>query len=197
MIYVLARGLLRVLYYIFFPLKIEGAHHIPKEGAVLLCSNHISLLDPPAVGIWLDRKVYFFAKEELFRIPLLGAALRGVGAIPVKRGAGDRKALSLTLDVLKRGGTVGIFPEGTRVHSGMIENGKKGAAFFALRSNAVVIPAAVLGPYRLFRKTRIVYGPPIDLSQYREVKSNSTVLAEVSSLIMESIRKLSNSSMQE
>ncbi len=195
MIYVFVRSLLQVMYSLLFPLKIEGEHHIPKDGPVLLCANHISLLDPPAIGIWLERKVSFFAKEELFRIPLLGAIIRAVGAIPVKRGAGDRKALSLTLDVLKQGGIVGIFPEGTRIHSGMIEEGKKGAAFFAVRSQAVVIPVAILGPYRLFRKTRIVYGAPIDLSAYRNMKSNSAVLAEVSTLIMEHIRRLSKQSM--
>lgn len=195
MLYVFARSLLRGLYSLFFPLTVEGKQYVPNDGPVLLCANHISLLDPPAIGIWLDRKISFFAKEELFRFPLLGAILRGVGAIPVKRGAGDRKALSLTLDVLKKGGVVGIFPEGTRIHSGMIEEGKKGAAFFALRSQAVVIPVAVIGPYRLFRKTRIIYGPPIDLSSYREVKSNSAILAEVSSLIMEHIRRLNKESM--
>lgn len=183
------------MYSIFFPLKIEGKHHVPKEGPVLLCANHISLLDPPAVGIWLERKVSFFAKEELFHIPLLGSIIRKLGAIPVKRGAGDRKALSLTLDVLKQGGIVGIFPEGTRIQSGIIEEGKKGAAFFALRSNAAVIPVAIVGPYRLFRKTRIIYGAPIDLSSFRELKSNSNVLAEVSSLIMEHIRRLMKESM--
>lgn len=195
MIYGFVRGILRVMYSILFPLKIEGKHHVPKEGPVLLCANHISLLDPPAIGIWLERKISFFAKEELFRIPLLGAIIRAVGAIPVKRGAGDRKALSLSLDVLKQGGIVGIFPEGTRIHSGMIEEGKKGAAFFAMRSQAVVIPVVILGPYRLFRKTRIIYGAPIDLSPYREMKSNSAVLAEVSALIMEQIRSLRKQSM--
>lgn len=192
MLYKFARGLLRILYSILFPLEVEGRHHIPKEGPVLLCANHISNLDPPAVGIWLDRKISFFAKEELFRFPLLGWIVRQLGAIPVKRGAGDRKALNAALEVLKQGGMVGIFPEGTRSRSGMVEQAKKGAAFFALRSGAVVIPTAIIGPYRLFRKTKIVYGPPVDLTPYRGVKSSSAVLEEVSGLIMERIRRMVN-----
>lgn len=196
MFYSFARWVLRVFYSIFYPLDLEGEQYIPKEGPVLLCSNHISLLDPPAVGIWLDRKISFFAKEELFRIPVLKTILHNVGAIPVKRGAGDRKALTKTLEVLKHGGTVAIFPEGTRIKSGMIEEGKKGVAFFALRSGAAVIPTAVIGPYRLFRKTRIVYGPPVDLTAYRDIKANSAVMEEVSNLIMEHIRRLAKTSIE-
>ncbi|TCS75263.1 lysophospholipid acyltransferase family protein [Effusibacillus lacus] len=196
MVYKLVRGLLRVLYGIFYPLEIHGAENIPREGPVLICANHISLLDPPAVGIWVERQISFFAKEELFRIPLLGTIIRKVGAIPVRRGAGDRKALAATLEVLKNGGTVAIFPEGTRIKSGVIEQGKKGAAFFALRSDAVVIPAAILGPYRLFRKTKIIYGPPIDLSRFKEVKANSAVMENASEVIMQHIRNLASSSIE-
>lgn len=196
MVYTFIRGLLRVLYSILFPLKLQGEQHVPAEGPVLLCSNHISLLDPPAIGIWLNRKVSFFAKEELFKIPLLGLIIRKLGAIPVKRGAGDRKALTGTLEVLKNGGVVGIFPEGTRIKSGIIEEGKKGAAYFALRGKAVVVPVYVKGPYRLFRKTSIVYGPPVNLDAYRETKANSAVLSEVSSVITDHIRKLANQSIE-
>ncbi|MFC4768887.1 lysophospholipid acyltransferase family protein [Effusibacillus consociatus] len=196
MVYTIARAILRLLYSILYPLEISGEQHIPKEGPVLLCSNHISLLDPPAIGIWLDRKISFFAKEELFRIPILKSILHRIGTIPVRRGAGDRRALTKTLEVLKQGGMVAIFPEGTRIKSGIIEEGKKGAAFFALRSGATVIPAAILGPYRLFRKTRIVYGPPVDLSAYRDQKANAAIMEEVSNLIMEHIRRLANVSIE-
>ncbi|BCJ85363.1 lysophospholipid acyltransferase family protein [Effusibacillus dendaii] len=190
MFYIFARAVLRIFYRIFYPLQLRGSEHVPNEGPVLLCSNHISLLDPPAIGIYLKRKVSFFAKEELFKVPLLGAAIRRLGAIPVKRGAADRKALSATLQVLEKGGVVGIFPEGTRAKSGQVEAGKKGAAFFALRSQATVIPVGIRGPYKLFRKTTITYGPPIELSSYRNGKSAAAVTDEISDLIMEHIRRL-------
>ncbi|WP_018130763.1 lysophospholipid acyltransferase family protein [Effusibacillus pohliae] len=197
MVYRFVRTLLRILYSILFPLDVRGKEHIPKEGPVLLCANHISLLDPPAIGIWLERRISFFAKAELFKIPLLASILRQLGAIPVRRGARDRKALTATLEVLKQGGMVGIFPEGTRVKSGMLEEAKKGVAFFALRSDAVVVPTAIIGPYRLFRKTKIVYGPPVDLSSYRNGKPNSAVMEEVSGLIMQHIRRLAQESIEQ
>ncbi|GIP20131.1 1-acyl-sn-glycerol-3-phosphate acyltransferase [Paenibacillus sp. J22TS3] len=171
MIYYFCRGALRVIYKLLFRLKGIGLENIPKEGGVLLCSNHISNFDPPTIGILLDRKVHFMAKAELFEVPVLGWLIKQLGAFPVKRGGVSKESIKTSLTLLRSGKVMGIFPEGRRSSSGESGMGKKGAASFALRSDAAVIPVAIIGNYKLFRRTKVVYGPPVDLSEYREMSS--------------------------
>jgi len=175
-----------------FRWQVVGAEHIPKEGPVILCANHISLLDPPLLGSGIERQVYFMAKEELFRIPVLSFLIRKFGAFPVKRGASDRASIRTALSLLEDGKIFGIFPEGTRSKTGELGPGLPGVALFALKSQAAVIPVAILGPYRLFKPIKIVYGQPIDMSELRAKKSGSDTLKEATDLIMSHIQQLLN-----
>jgi len=180
----------RFIFSTIFRWQVIGSEHIPKEGAVILCSNHISLWDPPAVGCGIERQVHFMAKEELFRIPVLSYFITQFGAFPVKRGAGDRSAIRSTYKLLEEGKILGIFPEGTRSKTGELGQGMTGSAIFALRSNATVIPVAIIGPYKVFGKLKIVYGPPMDLSAQRARKADSETTRETTELIMRSIKAL-------
>nr|WP_206529499.1 lysophospholipid acyltransferase family protein [Brevibacillus sp. SYP-B805] len=182
--------LFRFLFAVFFRWQVIGVEHIPKEGAVILCANHISLLDPPLVGSGCNRVVHFMAKEELFRIPVFSALITQFGAFPVKRGAGDRSAIRTTLKLLEEGKILGIFPEGTRSRTGELGKGMPGAAMFALKSDAAVIPVAIIGPYRLFRPVKLVFGRPIDLSAQRAGRTDSETLKETTELIMQRIKEL-------
>ncbi|WNC17232.1 lysophospholipid acyltransferase family protein [Brevibacillus brevis] len=184
------RGFFRIIFSLVFRWQVIGREHIPKEGPVILCANHISLWDPPLLGSGIERMVNFMAKEELFRIPVLSFLITKFGAFPVKRGAGDRAAIRATLKLLEDGKILGIFPEGTRSKTGELGEGMHGVALFALKSQAQVIPVAIVGPYRWFRPIKIVYGEPIDLTALREVKSNADTLKETSDLIMRHIREL-------
>lgn len=184
------RGLFRLFFKTFFFWKIEGAENIPVSGPLIVCSNHISLLDPPLIGSSIQRQVFFMAKEELFHIPVLSFLIRRFGAFPVKRGAGDRSALRTSLEVLNRGDILGIFPEGTRSKTGQLGEAHPGVSLFAIKGNAMVVPAAIIGPYRMFRPIRVIFGKPMDLSHYKSVKLTSFVLEEVSQKIMNEIRKL-------
>ncbi|MED4581435.1 lysophospholipid acyltransferase family protein [Brevibacillus choshinensis] len=184
------RGFFRIIFSLVFRWQVIGREHIPKEGPVILCANHISLWDPPLLGSGIERMVNFMAKEELFRIPVIGFLITKFGAFPVKRGAGDRAAIRTTLKLLEEGKIFGIFPEGTRSKTGEVGEGMPGVAMFALKSQALVIPVAIIGPYRLFRPIKIVYGEPIDLTRLREAKSSADTLKETSDLIMDHIRKL-------
>lgn len=166
MIYEVCTGILRILYRFLFRLEAIGAENVPAEGGVLLCSNHISNLDPPTVGILLNRKVRFMAKAELFDVPVLGPLIGKLGAFPVKRGGISKESIKLALTILRNGEVMGIFPEGTRDSQGVV---KKGAASFALRSGAAAVPVAIVGDYKLFRKTRVIYGRPVNLEQYKAV----------------------------
>lgn len=167
--------------------EVIGKENFPAEGGVLLCSNHIDNLDPPVVGINAPRPVYFMAKEELFNVPVLGKILPDLNAFPVKRGMSDREALRKGLGILKEGNVLGLFPEGTRSKTGQLGKGLAGAGFFALRSEAHVVPCAIIGPYKALSRLKVVYGKPIDMKELRERKASAE---ETTELIMSEIRKL-------
>jgi 1-acyl-sn-glycerol-3-phosphate acyltransferase len=190
MLYAFAHTLVRALFSLFFRLKVEGVHHIPKSGPVVICANHISVLDPPLVGCVLPRKIHFMAKEELFRIPVLASIIRALGAYPVKRGAGDSQALKRSIRLLGEGKMLGIFPEGTRVKAGEESKVHSGAAFIALKANAPIVPAAIIGPYRLFRPLRVVFGPPVDLSSFEGRKPSVDTANEVIDRVIREIRRI-------
>jgi 1-acyl-sn-glycerol-3-phosphate acyltransferase len=154
----------------------------------LLCSNHIDNLDPPVVGITAPRDVHFMAKEELFHVPILKKLLPSLHAFPVKRGMSDREALRKGLAILKEGKVLGLFPEGTRSKTGELGKGLAGAGFFALRTDAVVMPCAIIGPYKAFRKLKVVYGKPIDLKEYG--KNQKLSAEQATEIIMEKIAEL-------
>lgn len=186
-IYPFARSIVAGILKPTYRITVEGLENLPKEGGVLLCTNHISNLDPPVVGVTASRKVYFMAKAELFKVPILKNLLHNFGTFPVNRGGSDREALRTGLKILKEGNVLGFFPEGTRSKNGELGKGKGGAGFFALRSTAAVVPCAIIGPYRPFKSLRVVYGKPIQMDEYREKKISTE---EMSSIIMREIEKL-------
>ncbi|MCA1063203.1 lysophospholipid acyltransferase family protein [Rossellomorea sp. AcN35-11] len=186
-LYSFAKGLVNSILSPLYRIEVKGLEHFPKDGGVLLCANHIDNLDPPVVGISAPRPVSFMAKEELFSVPVLGKLLPGLRAFPVKRGMSDREALRRGLQVLKQGDVLGLFPEGTRSKTGKLGKGLAGAGFFALRSDAAVVPCAIIGPYKPFRKLRVVFGPPIPMETIREQKLNAEKTTEI---IMQHIEKL-------
>ncbi|TQR19787.1 lysophospholipid acyltransferase family protein [Psychrobacillus vulpis] len=167
--------------------EVIGADKFPKEGGILLCANHIAALDPPVVGINAPRPVNFMAKEELFQIPILKSILPGVHAFPVKRGMSDRDALRRAIKLLKDGEVVGLFPEGTRSKDGELGKGFSGAGFFALRGEANVVPCAIIGPYKPFKRLKVVYGEMIDMQPFRDRKASAE---EVTEVIMDHIKQL-------
>src|SRR5690606_27525178 len=126
-------------------LEAKGLENIPESGPVILCANHISNFDPPVVGIPVNRKVHYMAKQELFNIPGFGWLIHKLGAFPVKRGGVSKESIRLSIQLLKDGNVLGIFPEGTRKNAGGM--GKKGAAMLAIKAQATVIPVGIVGSY--------------------------------------------------
>jgi 1-acyl-sn-glycerol-3-phosphate acyltransferase len=186
MLYRFARALLRLLFLLLFRLKAYGKENVPEEGPLVLCGNHRSLFDPPLLGTPLRRELFFMAKEELFRIPIFGWLIHRVHAFPVKRGGVSKESIRLSIQLLKDGNAMCIFPEGTRNNAGGV--GKKGAAMLALKSNAVVIPVAIIGNYKPFRRMAVYYGKPIDLSEYTQ--GTSEQLEAATDKIMNEIRAM-------
>ncbi|GIO30848.1 MULTISPECIES: lysophospholipid acyltransferase family protein [Paenibacillus] len=187
MFYEFCRGVLNVMFTLVYRLEAVGEENIPKEGGVLLCSNHLTVLDPITVGIKVKRRIKFMAKAELFKVPVLGPVITKLGAFPVKRGGVSKESIKNSLTILRNGEVMGIFPEGTRnSDSGAA---KKGAATFALRSGAAVVPVAIIGNYKFLRKMKVIYGVPLDLSGFKEMESGEAVEA-VTDNIMSRIREM-------
>lgn len=176
------RAILSGLYHIAFRVKISG--EVPKEGAYILCANHINYLDAAAIVLFNKRKVNFVAKEDLFTHGILMWLGHLFDAIPIKRDMQDIEAMKRCLKVLKNGELLGIFPEGTR--KGMEKNmkAKNGAAYMAIKSNVKVIPVGIHGTFKPFSKVYINYGEPIDLSEYKNQKDK---LDEATDKIMDNI----------
>ncbi|KKB38437.1 lysophospholipid acyltransferase family protein [Bacillus thermotolerans] len=185
--YQFAKSVVKSILTPLYRIEVRGLEHFPKEGGVLLCSNHIDNLDPPVVGITAPRPVSFMAKEELFKVPIFGKMVGNLNAFPVKRGMSDRDAIRKGLKLLKEGHVLGLFPEGTRSKTGEIGKGLAGAGFFALRTDAQVVPCAIVGPYKVFGKLKVVYGSPIDMEELRSRKASAE---EVTEVIMSHIRRL-------
>ena len=185
--YSFARGLVYTVFKPLYRINVIGAENVPKEGGVLICSNHIHNFDPPVVGITSPRPIHFMAKAEIFDVPVLGKIVKGLNAFPVKRGMSDREALRTGLKVLKEGNVLGLFPEGTRSKTGEIGKGLAGAGFFALRTDAAVVPCAIIGPYKTFSPLKVVFGKPIDMDKLRAEKVNAE---DTTDIIMNSIKEL-------
>jgi 1-acyl-sn-glycerol-3-phosphate acyltransferase len=167
------------LYKTVFRMRVLGVENVPREGGVVLASLHRSNFDTFLVGVpprW--RKLRPMAKVELYRNPALAWVLRNAGAFPVRRGEGDREAIATAIRILRDGGTVAMYPEGTRNRDGQARL-HSGAARLALSTRAALVPVAVKGtdeirlwPPRIPR-FEVAYGPPIPIDDLRDLDTKS------------------------
>jgi 1-acyl-sn-glycerol-3-phosphate acyltransferase len=145
--------------------EVHGREHVPKTGALIVASNHISFWDPLLVGTAAMREQHFLAKEELFRGPL-GWLIRAYNAIPIRRGMADLSGLAKARDVLRAGRSLILFPEGTRQRDGDLRSARPGLGMIAVATDALVVPTSIQGSNRprkwLLRqsKLRVDFGPP-------------------------------------
>lgn len=185
--YRFVNGLLGCLIKIIFRIERVGLENIPLKGACLFCANHISLVDPIFLGTIKERDFYFIAKEELVKIPVLGRIIKKLNVIPIKRGAGDLGALRKSIEVLNENKVLAMFPEGTRSKDGRLKEGKDGVALIVKKTNCMVIPCAIKGKVKLFSKIKIIYGKPMDLSEYINEKDHklitNAVMGEIRTLL--------------
>jgi glycerol-3-phosphate dehydrogenase (NAD(P)+) len=138
------RVVLKLAILAYFRVRRLGREHIPP-GGVILAANHRSFLDPFVIGCCLPRPIYFVAKRELFKNPIIGWFLNCMGAFPVRRGESDEESVATALALLERGQAVVIFPEGTRIRAGSLATPKRGVGRLALQSGAPVVPIAITG----------------------------------------------------
>ena len=196
--YKVAHTILAGLVKVLFRVKISGLENDPGEGGILLCSNHVTLLDPICISASLRKtEPFYMAKKELFKIPILSSILRALGAYPVNRGAGDLGAIHKTVDLLNDGHCVGIFPQGTRCRGKALEDTKfkNGAALVLSKTNVPVLPVRVKvknNKWYPFRKIEIVIGEKIevDLLKIDPEKNKSEEMARITNVIFERIKGL-------
>ncbi|HWG08699.1 MAG TPA: lysophospholipid acyltransferase family protein [Solirubrobacteraceae bacterium] len=176
------RGILVPAFLVYFRMQRIGREHLPKQGPLLLASNHRSFLDPFVIGMLLRRPVYYMAKRELFEKRWQAWILNALGAFPVDRGQGDSAAMDTARAILQRGDCVVLFPEGTRVRSGPLAKPRRGVGRLALETGVPVAPVAVIGTedvrrgWRIRpRKVRVRVGRPLN---FPTAGSSSPSLAE-------------------
>ncbi len=160
----------KFLSFLLFPVQVSGRENVPRQGAFLLACNHVSYLDPMVMGIVTGRRLNFMAKDELFRNPVLGFILKELWTFPVKRNTADKKALRESLDRLKKGLPILMFPEGTRHGSPGEKKIEAGIGFLALKANVPVVPVYIEGSQKVLppgakfprrNKVYVRYGPPM------------------------------------
>jgi 1-acyl-sn-glycerol-3-phosphate acyltransferase len=169
--YRVCAGLVSGLSKVLFRPSVSGAENIPLEGPVIIAPIHRSNVDFALTLFISKRKVFFMAKDSLFKVPLLGPLITHLGAFPIHRGSADRESMAHSEEVLRQGHALVLFPEGTRKEGRQVAPLHDGAMFVAARTGAKVVPVGIGGSDRAMpkgaklprpAKIRIVVGAPLD-----------------------------------
>lgn len=183
-VYNLIKPIYTILLKIIFRPKVIGKENIPKDGALIFAGNHKHAVDPTMVMMSTDRIVHYMAKEELFK-GLHGILFNKMGLIKIYRGKSNPNAIIEAEKILNNGGTIGIFPEGTR-NKGKEEllKFRYGAVRIAQKTNSTILPFAIKNKYKIFRKSVVIeFGKPIDVSNMEIDEANEYLRNEVLKLL--------------
>ncbi len=189
MLYRIIKGIIKPFIKLAYNVRVEGVENLPAEGPLIICANHYSAIDPVILAVSLPYRIYSMAKAELFNNRFFGWFLRSVGVFPVKRGEADIKSIKTALKLLKEGKIMGMFPEGTRNKTSEIK-AEPGVAMIAIRSQAKVLPIAIISSYQFFKPTVVRIGESVTLEQYYDQKLQSDDYQNISMDIMKYINKL-------
>ncbi len=186
---------------------IEGLHHLPLTGPVIVASNHLSFVDSVVIPVVVPRKVVFLAKSDYFTGPGVGGALskawfEGLGMLPVDRDDSRSALASLdtALEVLRSGDAFGIYPEGTRSRDGRLYRGRTGVAHLALTAGCPVVPVGLQGTADIqpvgsrmprLAKVKVCFGPPITVAGDYDGVAAGRARRELTDRIMAEIAQLS------
>ena len=204
-IYFLSWSAFRFIFAVYFRARAFNPERVPRTGPAILASNHASYLDPFLVGSSVRREINYLARDDLFRFPVIGWALRQWQSVPVNREGGGAKGLKAILERLLAGGAIILFPEGTRTRDGNLQPARSGIGLTVIKSTAPVVPVRVFGTFEAYsryrriprpRRVEVKFGLPILFEQLRaEAKTCSKerlkqIYQEVADEIMARISKL-------
>lgn len=183
-LYKFLKPIYSILLKILFRPTVLGKENIPKEGAIIFAGNHKHAADPTVVMMATGRIVHYMAKEELFK-GLHGKVFEKIGLIKIHRNKSNPKAIMEAEKILKSGGTIGIFPEGTRNKTDKeLLKFRHGAVSIAKKTNTKIVPFGIRGEYKSFRKNVILeFGKPIDVNKMEIEEANKYLENEVLKLI--------------
>lgn len=142
------RFMLYIFFRVFHAIQFRGAENIPSKGPVIVAANHPSYFDPVVLSLGTDRWIRFFALAEVFEVPLVGIFVKKAGTLPVVRGGDNEPSVQKALRVLRRGGAVGIFPEGRRSLRYAMGEVKPGVGRLAVQSGAPIVPCVIYGTWK-------------------------------------------------
>ena len=188
-----------ILFKMLYRVEVSGYENIPKNGKFILCSNHLSYVDPLIIVGYFSRHVYFMGKKEVFNIRVLGEIISFLNAFPVDRNSIDRKAIKNSCEILNSGEVLCMFPEGTRSTEGVIRDGHKGVGLISILSSSPILPMALSGTNKIiqkprkrifFPKVKIIYGNLIDTSSIIKENDNKTAISIILNKTMGSIKEL-------
>ena len=194
--YQFVKFIVRLILLVWTRKQVVGLENVPRQGPLILASNHVNLLDPPLLAVSVPRRIVYMGKIELWKTPIIGPLYGLVGFIPVRRFEADLAALRKAEKALRQNQVLGMFPEGTRSRKPGLGKGQPGTAIIALRSGAPIVPAAVTGtegvavPRSFFRLTRVrvVFGKPFELPKGRRL--NTELVEQCTERIMKEIALL-------
>jgi 1-acyl-sn-glycerol-3-phosphate acyltransferase len=201
--YWVVKAVLTPILRFLFKVRVEGAEHVPADGAAILASNHVSFCDSIFLPRVLERRITFVAKAEYFEDPKTAWFFRAVGQIPIQRsgGSASERALASAREVLNGGQLFGIYPEGTRSPDGRLYRGKTGVARLALQTNTPILPVAMIGTREaqpigqvkpnFFMPITVRIGKPMDFSRFADRLDDPLVLRQITDEVMFELRELS------
>lgn len=173
-LYTFIRGFAAFALKTLLPVRYHGREVLDMDGPFIIIGNHQSWLDPVVMAVGTRRhQLAIMAKKELAANQLLSNAGRQLHAILVDRGNTDMEAMRSSMKALRGGEVMGIFPEGTRYHAGLMEELETGAAMLTLRSGAPLVPMYIPEKLKLFRRTECYVGEPIDYADLKAQGINS------------------------
>ena len=192
--YELIRMILKPFVKLIFRYEVYNKNSIPKEGKYILCSNHISIIDPVLLIVTQKRRICFMAKSELFQNKIFASILYAMGVFPINRGKADLNSLKEAENIVNDNRVLGIFLEGTRSKTGEFLKPKPGVSAIAYNTNTPIIPVCItskgFGRVRPFKKVIITYGEPIMPDSLEIYEGKGTEIRNASRKIMNEIKKL-------
>lgn len=195
------KAILYIFFRVFYRLEIIGQENIPEKGGVIIASNHVSYLDPPVLGVSINRRTTFMAREGLFRIPILGMFVKSF-SFPVRRGKPQPSTIKEAVKRLNNGELIVIFPEGGRSPDGTLLEAKRGIGVIACLSNCVIIPTLISGTEKALpvgarflhpAKIKVIFGKPIKPLDSPDKDAQEKICENITGAIRELKSKFINS----